>query len=81
MTNKWFDVVVAKEYETNKNGKLEKRTAWNKVGRAWYGKGFESLSFELFLLPGHRYVISMRKPQEPTTEPAKDFANFDDLPF
>lgn len=58
--NKFFDVVVAKEYETNQGGRVEKRTAWNKVGRAWPSKSSESISFELFLLPNVRYVLNLR---------------------
>jgi hypothetical protein len=60
MSQKFFDVVVAKEYETNQSGRMEKRTAWNKVGRAWPSKSGESVSFELFLLPNLRYVVHLR---------------------
>ena len=59
MSMKFFDVVVAKEYETNQGGRIEKRTAWNRVGRAWPSKSGESVSFELFLLPNLRYVVHL----------------------
>ena len=61
---KFFDILVAKEYETRQNGHLEKKTAWNKVGRAWPSKSSESMSFELFLLPNVRYVIQLRDNQQ-----------------
>ncbi len=60
MSNRFFDVVVAKEYESNQSGRLEKRTVWNKVGRAWPSKSSESVSFELFLFPNIRYVVNFR---------------------
>lgn len=60
---KFYDILVAKEYETRQNGHVEKKTAWNKVGKAWPSKSTESLSFELFLLPGVRYVIQLRENQ------------------
>lgn len=64
MNTKFFDIVVAKEYETTQNGKTEKKTAWNRVGRAWSSKYSDSLSFELYLLPNQRYVIQFRDRQE-----------------
>lgn len=39
------------------NGKTETKTKWNRVGRAWRGKTGDSINFELFLMPGNRYVI------------------------
>ncbi len=60
MSLKFFDVVVAKEYETNQGGRVERRTAWNKVGRGWPSKSGESVSFELFLFPNIRYVVHLR---------------------
>lgn len=62
---KFYDIFVAKEYETRVNGHPEKKTAWNKVGRAWPSKSSESLSFELYLLPNMRYVIQLRDPERP----------------
>lgn len=59
MNKKFFDVIVAKEYETTVNGQQEKKTAWNRIGRAWPSKSGESLSFELFVLPNQRYVVQM----------------------
>ena len=69
MSVNFFDIVVAKEYETRVNGVTEKRTAWNKVGRAWTSKSKESLSFELFVFPNQRYVIHL---QERPKEVAKE---------
>lgn len=60
MDIQFYDVLVAKEYETRQNGKSEKRTAWNRVGRAWTSKSGESMSFELYLIPNQRYVVQMR---------------------
>jgi hypothetical protein len=45
--------------------------AWNRVGRAWPSKSGESLSFELYLLPQHRYVIQLQErtqEKKPETE-------------
>ncbi len=65
MNNKFFDVIVAKEYETRQSGNLERKTAWNKVGRAWISRSNESMSFELYLFPNQRYVIQLtdKKPE------------------
>ena len=60
MSAKFFDVIVAKEYVVKNNGRDEKKTAWNKVGRAWLSQSGESLSFEMFMLPNQRYVIQMK---------------------
>ncbi len=68
MTNAFFDVIVAKEYETRQNGSVEKKTAWNRVGRAWTSKSGNSLSFELYMLPSQRYVIQLENNQEKTNE-------------
>ena len=73
METKFFDILVAKEYETRQSGKPEKKTAWNKVGRAWASKSNESLSFELYLLPNQRYVVQLKdrtQNQEIKTEEA-----------
>ncbi len=67
--NKFFNIVVAKEYETNQSGMREKKTAWNRVGRAWLSKSAESLSFELYLFPNQRYVIQLSdRPEEQKTQ-------------
>lgn len=59
MNNKFFDVLVAKEYLAKNGEAVERRTAWNKIGRAWVSKSNESMSFELFLIPNQRYVIQL----------------------
>lgn len=61
MSYKFFDVIVAKEYVSKNGGKEEKKTAWNKIGRAWMSQSGESLSFELFMLPNQRYVIQLKQ--------------------
>jgi hypothetical protein len=61
MNTQFFDVIVAKEYETKQNGIPEKRTAWNRVGRAWNSKSGESLSFELYIFPSQRYVVQLKE--------------------
>jgi hypothetical protein len=75
MNTRSFDIFVAKDFETIQNGTPEKRTIWNKVGRAWPSKSAESLSFELYLLPNLRYVIQLkeRKPERPVEK--------DEVPF
>jgi len=60
MNIKFYDVIVAKEYETRQSGHLEKKTAWNRIGRAWQSKSGDSLSFELYLMPNQRYVIQLK---------------------
>lgn len=59
-TPKSFDIIVAKEYETKHDGQVIKKTAWNRVGRAWPSKSYESLSFELYMFPNQRYVIQLK---------------------
>ncbi|USN47058.1 MAG: hypothetical protein H6626_12830 [Pseudobdellovibrionaceae bacterium] len=68
MSTKFFDVIVAKEYETRVNGQVEKKTAWNRVGRAWPSRSGESLSFELYLLPNQRYVIQLQDRKQEQTQ-------------
>ena len=57
----FFDILIAREFETGTVGASEKRTTWHKVGRAWKTKSGNSLSIELFLLPNQRLVIPMEK--------------------
>ncbi len=73
MKPKFYDIVVAKEYEVTTNGTVEKKTVWNKVGRAWPSKSKTSLNFELYLIPGQRYFISMTD----NNESASDFETFE----
>jgi len=71
MNNKFYDVIVAKEYISRQNGREEKKTAWNKIGRAWASQSGDSLSFELFMLPNQRYVVQLKdknQPQEVTEQ-------------
>ena len=57
MEKQYFDILVAKEYESHVTGQPEKRTKWNRVGRAWLTKSGDSLSFELFMMPNNCYLI------------------------
>jgi hypothetical protein len=68
MNNAFFDIIVAKEYETKQNGITEKKTAWNRVGRAWQSKSGNSLSFELYMLPSQRYVIQLQNNEVKSNE-------------
>jgi len=68
MSSPFFDILVAKEYETKQNGGVEKKTAWNRVGRAWTSKAGGSLSFELYMLPSQRYVIQLQTNEEKSHE-------------
>lgn len=76
MKRNYFNVVVPKEYEVIENGQTEKRTFWNKVGQAWHSKSGDALHVELFLLPGQRYLISLKD-----RKPESDFESFQDVPF
>lgn len=64
----FYDVLVAKEYELKKDGAVEKKTAWNRVGRAWQSKSGNAFSFELFMLPDQRYVIQFQNSEAKTNE-------------
>lgn len=80
MKTKYFDVVVAKEYETDKDGVTEYRTVWNKVGRAWETKNPGSFNFELFLMPGVRYLLNLRqRDAEKQDEPSDQIPNFNEF--
>lgn len=57
----FFDILIAREFETATTGTSEKRTTWHKVGKAWRTKSGSSLSIELFLLPNQRLVIPLEK--------------------
>lgn len=59
MSNKFFNITVAKEYTVKNNGKTETRTAWNKVGRAWLSQSGENLTFEMYHLPNQKYVVQL----------------------
>lgn len=60
MSNNSYEVLVAKEYEIQQDGKLVRKTAWNRVGRAWKSRSTDTLNFELFLIPNLRYVIPFK---------------------
>jgi hypothetical protein len=52
-----FAVVVPNEYISKLTG--NKGVAWNRVGRAWFSKSSESITFELYMFPDQRYVIHL----------------------
>ena len=60
MSRHSYEVLVAKEYEIEQEGRFVRKTAWNTVGRAWKSRFTESLNFELFLIPNQRYVIQLQ---------------------
>lgn len=64
MKMKFYDVIVAKEYMAKTENGEEKRTAWNKIGRAWLSQSGESLSFEMFMLPNQRYVVQLKQKEQ-----------------
>ena len=74
MNNKFFDITVAKEYTVKNNGKMETRTAWNKVGRAWLSQSGENLTFEMYHLPNQKYVVQLgiKSTTEAKTEPSQN---------
>lgn len=67
MSQPFFDVIVAKEYETQQNGTAAKKTAWNRVGRAWVSKSGGAMNFELYMLPSQRYVIQLQNNNKEST--------------
>lgn len=74
MDTKSFDVLVAKEFEVDQGGgKVEKRTAWNRVGRAWPGRNPEAIGFELFLFPGQKYILHMGQRLQKVRTPFETF--------
>ena len=64
MSQQFYDVIVAKEYESKQNGLTETKTAWNRIGRAWMAKSGAAMSFELYMLPSQRYVIHFQNSKE-----------------
>ena len=78
MSTKYYDIVVAKEFEAERDGITEYRTVWNKVGRAWATKNPGSYNFELFLVPGVRYLMNLREKEKSEEEKAP---SFEEAPF
>jgi hypothetical protein len=76
MSTKFYDIVVAKEYQVQKDGVIETRTSWNKVGQGWPTKTPGSYNIELFHLPGTRYLLCLRDKPEQSAE-----INLGDMPF
>ena len=59
MNGNYFNVVVAKDYESNEPSGPTKKTAWNRIGRAWISKAGNAMNLELFMMPNQRYVIQL----------------------
>jgi hypothetical protein len=57
MKMQFLDIVVAKEFETVNEGNKEKKTQWNRVGRAWASKNGEAMNLELFMYPGQFFSV------------------------
>lgn len=76
-----FNIVVLKEYETNTDGKVAKHQTWNRVGRAWGSPMGRTMTFELFLFPGQKYVLALRGKDELEPSEAQTSENFDEIPF
>lgn len=77
-----YDILVAKDYETQKNGISEKKTIWNKVGKAWNAQSSENLSLEFFHLPNQRYVLALKsRDQQQQSEQSDADMPFDEIKF
>lgn len=80
MNIKFYDVIVAKEFQVIENGKPQKRTKWRQVGSAWASKSGNALNLELFMFPGERYLVKLQDKQE--NQPVEAEVNdFDNVPF
>ncbi len=64
MSTKFYDVIVAKEFQVIENGKPQKRTKWRQVGSAWASKSGNALNLELFMFPSERYLVKLQNKQE-----------------
>lgn len=62
MNTKLFDVIVAKEYESLRDGEPQKKTKWNRVGQAWTTNSGK-LAFELYMFPDQRFFVAPRDSQ------------------
>lgn len=65
-----LDVLVPKEIDVTHNGITERRTRWNRIGRAWFSKSGMALNMELFMYPNQLFVIKSqtKKEENVTTE-------------
>lgn len=59
-----YDVLVPKDFESNKNGTAEKRTSWRKVGNAWPSKSGDAINIEFFMYPNVKYIIQLKNKSE-----------------
>ncbi len=78
----FYDIIIPKTYDIPNKGTIEKRTIWNRVGRAWNAKTGDALRFELFLFPNQPFLINFKERPSSSTPPksaeqlADDFASF-----
>lgn len=67
-----LDVLVPKEIDVTHNGVPERRTKWNRIGRAWFSRSGMALNMELFMFPNQLFVIKSqsKKDENVTTKGA-----------
>lgn len=70
MSTDFYDVIIPKEFEIQRDGVVGKKTIWNTVGMAWKSKTSDALNLELFLFPGQRYVIKLQNKPSKNDDPA-----------
>ncbi len=80
MSTKFYDVIVAKEFQVIENGKPQKRTKWRQVGSAWASKSGNALNLELFMFPGERYLVKLQNKQEEQNNEA-EMNDSENVPF
>lgn len=77
---KFYDVIVPKKYDSDRDGVPVQKTAWNRVGRAWKTRAGDSMLLELYLMPNQTYLISFKErptaPPEPSRDSLPDFESF-----
>lgn len=80
MSTKFYDVIVAKEFQVIENGKPITRTKWRQVGSAWASKSGNALNLELFMFPHERYLVKLLNNQEDQNSET-EISNFQSIPF
>jgi hypothetical protein len=68
MSKSFFDILVAKDFESKQSGATEKKTMWNRIGRAWPSKSGNSLSLEFYMFPEQRYTLQLQNKEEKPNE-------------
>jgi hypothetical protein len=59
-------IVVPKDFEIRRDGQIETRTKWNRVGQSWKSSSGVT-TFELYMFPGQTFVME-RADERPTPE-------------